>query len=240
LAVARIAVGNDFDVLLQDLSFGNPPEAVEPVAEALQEVAVEDVGPAADGFVMPAPEAPVAITESEPLVGDEALIEMPREDGVDPSDIKVDFNQVFTSQEVSASDDALAPVEDVPAPLRDGVAPPPQPEPLPLSPEPMVASPIIDPAYAEGYCGSCGGGCDHGRGHHVTCIPHLPPNLPYSTFLQYFRSNKCYSNVWQGYQQKCGLGHDHIHGTCDCFNPHRKNCFGVSDCQCGNCDACDR
>jgi hypothetical protein len=240
LAVARIAVGNDFDVLLQDLSFGNEPEAAEPVAaSAPAYAAADDIGPTPEGFVMPSSKTLVAATASTPLVAVQELIEDSDQVGFASSDVRVDFEEVFTSTEATETDYALAQIDDVPAPA-ENVPAPPQPEPMPLYPEPIVAAPITDPVYAAGNCNSCATNHRHGCENVVTCIPHLPPNLPHSTFLQYFRSNKCNSNVWQGYQQKCGLGHHHVQGTCDCFNPHRKDCFGITNSHCGNCDTCDR
>lgn len=235
VAVARIAVGNDFDVLLQDLSFGNEPVAASTAANAV----AEDNGPTPEGFVMPSSEALAATTASAPMVAMQELIEDSDEVVVAPSDVKVDFDEVFTSAEATETDLALAQVEDVPAPA-EHIPMPPQPEPMPLHPEPVVAAPITDPSYVGGGCSSCATNHHCGCDNVVTCIPHLPPNLPHSTFLQYFRSNKCNSNVWQGYHQKCGYGHDHIHGTCDCFNPHRKSCFATKHSHCGSCDACDR
>ena len=192
---------------------------------------------------MPAP--PIELEEAEPvmasippLVAEEGMIEVSEPSMAAPVRTQVDFNAVFTSQEAKASDDALADVENVPAPAQEVPAAP-QAEPMPLSPEPMVAAPITDPVHVGG-CNSCGSHHGCGCDNVVTCIPHMAPNLPNSTLLQYFRSNKCYSNVWDGYHQKCGLGHDHIHGTCDCFDPHRKSCFGSGHSHCGKCDACDR
>lgn len=60
------------------------------------------------------------------------------------------------------------------------------------------------------------------------CTPHTAPNLPNSTFYQYFRSNKCNTNVWDGYRQPCRSANKCINGTCDCFDED-KSCFG-GDC----------
>jgi hypothetical protein len=62
----------------------------------------------------------------------------------------------------------------------------------------------------------------------VVCRPRVTPNLPTSTFLQYFRGNPCYSNAWDGYRYDCGSHHAHLHGECDCFKG--KN---------AGCDSCD-
>ncbi len=81
----------------------------------------------------------------------------------------------------------------------------------------------------------------HGCNSVNQCIPHTAPNLPSSSLHEYFRSNKCHTNVWDGYQQNCSPIHKHAHGTCDCFN--KKGCFGHGgSCDgCGSCDGgCDR
>ena len=51
----------------------------------------------------------------------------------------------------------------------------------------------------------------------IICQPRYTPNLPTSTFLQYFRGNPCYSNVWAGYRYDCGPQHAHMHGACGCL-----------------------
>ena len=58
----------------------------------------------------------------------------------------------------------------------------------------------------------------------VVCRPWVSPNLPTSTFLQYFRGNPCYSNVWDGYGYECGPQHAHLHGECDCFKGKNAGC----------------
>ena len=58
----------------------------------------------------------------------------------------------------------------------------------------------------------------------VVCRPRVSPNLPTSTFLQYFRGNPCYSNVWDGYGYECGPQHAHLHGECDCFKGKNAGC----------------
>lgn len=58
----------------------------------------------------------------------------------------------------------------------------------------------------------------------IVCMPRVSPNLPTSTFLQYFRGNPCYTNVWEGYRYDCGSHHAHIHGECDCFKRGNSGC----------------
>ncbi|MGB7343118.1 MAG: hypothetical protein WBD20_02800 [Pirellulaceae bacterium] len=74
--------------------------------------------------------------------------------------------------------------------------------------------------YGNGSCGSGGclaGGCRSGNcGEGGYCTPHNQPNLPGSTLRQYWRSNACNSNVWDGYQNQC-----------------RKPLFGSKDRGCG-------
>ncbi len=93
-----------------------------------------------------------------------------------------------------------------------------------------------------------------------TCTPHVTPSLPYSTFYQYFRSNKCNTNVWDGYRQHCRCSNSHINGTCDCYKVREKKVVPVyhgpvvecTDCNlfpsrqhrspkktCDNCTSCD-
>ncbi|TWU42306.1 hypothetical protein [Novipirellula artificiosorum] len=69
-------------------------------------------------------------------------------------------------------------------------------------------------------CGSCAQrGCGHPQEEYVM-IPHRTPNLPSSSILQYFRSDACYTGLWDGYAQErakqCAKHHKHIHGMCDC------------------------
>ncbi|QDT08750.1 hypothetical protein [Planctomycetes bacterium K23_9] len=57
-------------------------------------------------------------------------------------------------------------------------------------------------------CASTGGGCLNGSCRSGNCesgfcTPHNMPNLPGSTLRQYWRSNACNSNVWDGYQNEC-------------------------------------
>lgn len=59
-----------------------------------------------------------------------------------------------------------------------------------------------DGGCADGGCasGNCGGRCGHEDGY---CTPHSTPNLPTSTLRQYWKSNACNANVWDGYQNTC-------------------------------------
>ena len=94
--------------------------------------------------------------------------------------------------------------------------------------------------------GQCGGGKHSAP---KRCVARKPVNLPSSSFRQYFRSNACYTNVWDGYSRECGKNHDCLHGDCDCHSKKQRGCLargGVTlpprpSCHgCGGCDAgCD-
>lgn len=120
-------------------------------------------------------------------------------------------------------------------------------DPIPAtSPEPQIdmesafalqGSPSAVPTQTVGHI------LDHSGSHAcdsvITCRPHNKVNLPSSTFLQYFRSNACNTNVWDGYRQHCGKHLTHLNGQCDCFKKSGKASCGGNDCV--NCDAgCDR
>ena len=64
----------------------------------------------------------------------------------------------------------------------------------------------------------------HALEQEVICRPHVRPNLPTSTLLQYMSTHPCYSNVWDGYRFPCGAHHKHLHGECDCFKAKHSGC----------------
>ena len=64
----------------------------------------------------------------------------------------------------------------------------------------------------------------HGYEMGIVCRPRVSPRLPTSTFLQYFRGNPCYSNVWDGYHIDCRSHHSHLHGECDYFPGKNSGC----------------
>ncbi len=84
------------------------------------------------------------------------------------------------------------------------------------------------------------GSCDEG----ILCTPHVPASLPTSSFYQYFRSNKCNTNVWDGYRQNCRSANKHLNGTCDCFKvkPKKKRddcCGQIYDAPVAACNDCE-
>ncbi len=142
------------------------------------------------------------------------------------------------AQQVSAQ----APVTDpVPTPEPDAIV---MPEPVPdaaaegdvtveqsvvSEPATLVKVPACDSCVSG--CGGnrrCGGQC--GMGNCATCVPHTPPNLPTSSFYEYFKSNACNCRVWDGYQNRCIWGSKHSRGECDCFAPRKKSCLSGLGC----------
>lgn len=102
----------------------------------------------------------------------------------------------------------------------------------------------------------CSKGCRLGLGkkhRHVeqkVCPPRTAVNLPASTLHQYFRSDRCNTNVWDGYTRECSDDHKHANGTCDCGTKKKRSCLtGLCGGRCGevlpprqacnDCDSCD-
>jgi hypothetical protein len=67
-----------------------------------------------------------------------------------------------------------------------------------------------------------------GYGTEVVCQPRVAPNLPTSTFLQYFRGNPCSANVWDGYRYDCGQQH----GKCNYFKAKNSGCASCDSKKC--------
>jgi hypothetical protein len=168
---------------------------------------------------------------------------------------------------VSASDQtALTAIQSPPAELglpEPDAAPMTMPQtpvqPLPAAPlvdHPVTVQPSVPGTVAQASaadCGcQCGGQCGHGSKHPCRvsegyCQPYTPPQLPTSTFYQYWRSNPCNVNVWDGFRNRCHKNIDLTihHGDQGCLSRNcGGNCGGCSDCGpapaewCGkgNCD----
>ena len=75
-------------------------------------------------------------------------------------------------------------------------------------------------------CSTCSTGCDSNRGgcHDGYCQPYTTPQLPSSTFYQYWRSNACNVNVWYGFKNHCHGANRHTMGQCDCFEKKKGLC----------------
>ncbi len=247
LAITSVSVGNDFDALLRDLSFGDAPAIEQSPAQLSQtqqspapspssafNAEADDIAaifePTEAEFAMPVSKKIPAISASTALDALDEPVATPQLEAVGPPQPKVNFNELFTSQDIAPTDAAVTPIVPNVAPMVD-------PIPMPMVNPMAMAGPMA------GSAGCCDNGCGPRDGCNggLVCRPHVKPNLPSSTFLQYFRSNRCYSNVWDGYRQKCGLGHHHLHGTCDCYDPNREGCLGVKRAGCQSCDgSCDR
>jgi hypothetical protein len=208
---------DDFSALLADLSFGDAPSLNQPLSVVKEQPAAQ-LMPVPTGIVMP---------------------EM------------VESTQPVQSVPVESAPVQSAPVESVQAPqvaLQDPVASDPEPS-TQVDLEAAFALQDLQtvttqvPSQTVGYIpSSCHSqDCDSV----ITCRPHNKAILPSSTLYQYFRSNACNTNVWDGYRQKCCSSHAHTMGECDCFTKSSKghSCLskGCNGNDCARCDAgCDR
>ncbi len=216
ISVAPVSAGNDFDALLGDLTFGDTPAASE--ALTLDEAAKKTAdtlksapAKAADTLTMPPSVETIAAPTPEPMA--QSIVQGP-----------------ITQSPVSQAPLAQAPL--APAPMQNGYV-------------------NFGQAFAAQDCDSCAGGCDNGycggpqggivsggcasgrcgSGHHQeceTCIPYQKPSLPSSSFIQYFRSDACNVNVWDGFRNRCCSASKHTRGECDCFEKKRLSCL---DCE---------
>lgn len=201
----QLQAGNDFDALLAEVDFGQASEVVE---ETVTPSASDIVELNAEPIRDPAPATELASTPAA-----EALT-MPQ-------------------------DSAAAATESLPTP------PPPAAEPAtepaaeaelpPAEPVPAAAAGVGSAACGE--CASCNNHCQSGCGHQCGlkghqfikdgfCQPYTPPRLPTSTFYQYWRSNACNVNVWDGFKNRC---HPHI----DLSLHHNKGCGCDNGCDSG-------
>lgn len=114
-------------------------------------------------------------------------------------------------------------------------------EPLP---EPAVsASPTADynvtATAGSDCCGQCESQCgcksrglcglkNHDFVKDQFCQPYTPPQVPTSTFYQYWRSNACNVHVWDGFKNRC-------HARVD-LSIHPKHSSGCGGCASGACN----
>ncbi|MEL6105630.1 MAG: hypothetical protein AAFU85_06325 [Planctomycetota bacterium] len=162
--------------------------------------------------------------------------------------------QMVTTQAPEAAvPSAPTPTPAAPAPAPVPLAP--APETMALPPAPQVTetpAPVVDqaipapvaapmePVPNQVNAGACGTGCGScqtcgtGHGHKknrirdTPCVPYTVPRLPTSTFYQYWRTNACYTNVWDGYRNQCPR-------TLDLSIDEKKK--GCSKCASGACMA---
>ncbi|TWU59329.1 hypothetical protein Poly51_21170 [Rubripirellula tenax] len=220
---------NDFSALLADLSFGDaPPSAAEMRSElpSLNSPQRSLEFPTSNGLEVAAREVAKElrpVPQSFALPVPQASLRDPfvannRSSG--PTDI--DLNTAFAVQEFESSGNRVA-AQSV------GLGR-------------HRAAGCDSPTCAGGNCG-CGGCGNRGNETVIDCTPHRAPNLPSSSFIQYFRSEKCNTNVWDNYSRPCGRVHAHSHGTCDCFNKSRSCGELLAPCGrtgCGGCAGCDK
>ncbi|MEO1615952.1 MAG: hypothetical protein AAFV88_08900 [Planctomycetota bacterium] len=109
------------------------------------------------------------------------------------------------------------------APMQPMAAPS---QPMHGMPSHVSAAPCGDGCSDCGSCasGKCGGNGCLGEAH---CQPYMPPQLPTSTFYQYWRTNSCNVNVWNGFRNRC---HTRVDLSCK-----KKSLFGGSSSGCGDC-----
>lgn len=233
LSVAILAVAtfpaiasaeDDFSALLADLSFGNAPSINQPLS----------VAATAEPEELKKIEEPSQVEQLNPLSAPAFTM---------PGMLESDALEVANTAEVEPTPQVA---------LQDPI-----PASIPKSSEEVdldaafalqdlkVADTSVSSQAVGHHINHCEGyGCDS----LYTCRPHVKPSLPSSTLYQYFRSDRCFANVWDGYRRVCGDSHKHLHGECDCFTHSSKSdswssMLGV---ECdhndrGSCDAgCDR
>ena len=209
---STLSASDDFSALLADLSFGDAPSLNQPLAVAGETVA--ELQPVPTGIVMPEMVESTPPAQSTPI--ETGLVES----------------------------DPVEPVQSPQVALQDPIATDPQPsdrvdleEAFAMQGMQTVKTevPLQTVGHINGHCESQV--CDSV----ITCRPRTKPNLPSSTFYQYFRSNACNTNVWDGYQQKCCGSQKHTLGECDCFSKSGKSCLSKGCNDCASCDTgCDR
>ncbi len=239
LLVTPAAAQNDFELLLNELTFGqaespsdeSPPEEVplsdEPVTDPL---ALQD---ADDDAELTGPEGP---PDSEPPIDSPVLV--PESETEAPA--------------------AEAPATDAPAePLQAA-------EPLQLSDPPTVPEPVQEapsdapeaespPAAVDfhqvfsepgAYASDAVLGHSHDVHHSASYgLPRQAPVLPPpSSLLGYFRSQPCHSAVWAGYEYDrhahCEHYHAHLHGRCKCFESRSKHSPELHSATASGCSKC--
>lgn len=211
--VYSVNAEDDFSALLADLTFTDEPGVAEPLSKAAAEP-VEGMKPVPE-FAMPAT-APAMVDLSDIL----ETADLENRDLEQPAELETEMNvlapRIALQDPVPSEQPAISKSPSSTGQqydLNEAFA---LQTPSLAVPSRGVGHRQVDTAYSA--CGGCDQsvGCDNS----MMCRPHSSVNLPTSTLLQYFRSNPCYTNVWDGYQRKC-VHHTHLHGTCDCF---RRNC----------------
>lgn len=201
---ANLSIADDFSALLADLSFGDAPSIDQPLSVA-KTTAPEELKDVEGA-------KPLAQVKPVPEIGFSmpGMIESEDPKVAEPPQVALKDPIPATQPEASANVDfdAIFALQDIKAAQTD------------------------IPTQAVGHHQNH---YDHNFGCDATfnCRPHVKPALPSSTFYQYFRSNPCYTNVWDGYRYRCGDHHKHLHGECDCFKDSKHGCDREG---CGSCD----
>ncbi|MDA8744201.1 hypothetical protein N9N28_06165 [Rubripirellula amarantea] len=234
------ASADDLQTLLRDLSFSQPPAhglkatrlgvATMGVGEQLKPAPLHQ---AQQGFTLPDDQAPSYVTLKAPVAHSDQSLQVPnhfdanlaQQELAEASDSvsanSVGFMKIHAACN-SGCDGACDGGCDSYEPVRKRLR------------KPACESCVVLPP--DGCDCGCGGhqSCLSKRHHEEepkVCMPRREVNLPQSSLREYFRSNRCYTNVWDGYSQECGSHHKHIHGTCDChIKKDRKSCLGGGGC----------
>jgi len=201
LASGTASAKNDFEALLGELDFGGSSTTTAAQTLTLDKIAADNLAPAPNTQVSAQEPIVDPVPVPEPQHAESIVMPAPEPDAA--------ADQNVVEPEMSA--ELGAPVA-APAPACG------------CSPQPR--------------CNQC---CNNRRSCntqqcldqllnklHGTCVPHTPPNLPTSSFYQYFKSNSCNCRVWDGYQNKCVLCSKHSRGECNCFEPHQSCLSGLS------------
>ena len=228
LLANTVSANDEIKRLLADLSFGDVMSADDKIStsDQVESVAVESVAvePVA---VEPVAVEPVAVEPFavEPFAVEPFAVERVKSEPVAVGMKMPVLPEVLTVVPVIA----LPPEQTVKAVLKDPI-----PDSMPLAEVNLIdvtnALPAqivtIQPREAKSVGHRLQNqACEtHAYQTGVVCRPRVSPNLPTSTFLQYFRGNPCYSNAWDGYGYECGPQHAHLHGECDCFKGKNAGC----------------
>jgi hypothetical protein len=195
--VSSVSAEDDFSALLADLTFTDPPAAARPLA-AVPEETLQELR-SVPAIQLP-PTVPSKIDVFEMLENGDL-------------DTGLSGPQVALQDPVPSQPPA-APLVDLDAVFAL------QAPPAELSGK--VVGHRLHPLSTD--CQSCSqpSACVESG---IVCRPRTAVQLPTSSLRQYFRSDPCYTNLWDGYHRKCSH-HEHIHGICDCFNQRR-----MADCR---------
>ncbi len=215
LFTSDASANKDLDALMSELSFGGQSSHAPAVLEDASDATI-DLLPVPTNFAMPEfATVPPKISLQNPIAT------RPQS----ATSQSVDFNAAFAVQEMETARSQTA---------ANAVG------------FGHLHSASIGPAHAgaPSHCGCGSGNCESGMCDSVyDCTPHVAPCLPTSTLLQYYRTSKCNTHVWDGYTQKCCGSTKHVNGTCDCFNRQHRGCGEIlAPCcgpSCGGCKSCD-